>query len=1044
MGINTIFARLIGRQHTLTGISGIRFIYLLWCLLTFSNGLSVGQELRPAPLSKGYHKTANSDFPSSALAKRSGSQKIHVLVLRAEFQRDTVATTTGDGLFQMEPIPGIIVDPPPHNREYFEDHMEALRRYYLSVSRGKVDITYEVFPKISDRFYKLPHTMDYYGPAQPEELLDERLSELLHDALIEADKDPEIDFSQYQSFLIFHSGVGSDFVIDEFFNPTPNDIPSVFLDFDHLNRTLGKDIDFFEGIPVDDGSIFIREGLILPETESKQDFEIGLNGIVAHQFGHQLGLPSLFNTSDGRTAIGNFGLMDVGFGNENGLIPSQPCAWSKIFLGWEEPIEIRSGTEIPIFASLSEDPRRIYKIPISKEEYFLLENRQNDFNGDSLIADVSPRGVLLGVDDYDTGIAKAGELTGAGILIWHIDERIISSGLIDNTVNADHRNRGIDLEEADGAQDIGELFEGALPGFILPVNGIPEDFYFKENAVSPSPEFTPTSNPNSNANNRANSQISIFDFSSIDTMMTFSLSIGFSKTGFPQYTGSEFNDISPVYGRLDSEHEGLVAVTALGDIIVVDGITGEPVWGNMELRPDINRLEDTTNTSVMVFAHVSPPVKTSPVLWSVSGEDHSRIAVVDGENTLYIWKLKESELDSEDNLIIQKRIDDEISSEILVTSSAIVMGDTEGRILFFDHNGNSLRQVPSTGSAIVGFAEYNGIASISEDGIVTWMTNNGDILWQKDLNFTAAYPPAVMSSAGSEYYISCSDSAGNLVLLSEAGEIMDGFPRKEAAGYTAPPSLGDIDGDGYLDIVLSSTHRIFAYNFTGSSLDNFPVTLVREDSADIGRAQPLLVDLDADNKMEVITGSHNGTITALDFRGEVVPGFPLSCGQNLSSTPFLKFNEENGVLNIFAGSNDRWLYGWALELPAGAGRIDWGSYLNGGTHSGNSVQITDPLPPDVDRLLDKESVYNYPNPVENSITFFHYKVNQPSKVVITIYDIIGEQIASLTVEDVVPGVENEVEWNTDELGTGVYIVKVEAESPSSGKEHAIIKMAVVR
>ena len=70
---------------------------------------------------------------------------------------------------------------------------------------------------------------------------------------------------------------------------------------------------------------------------------------------------------------------------------------------------------------------------------------------DSVNIEKDDNGVITEIPNYDLG------LPASGFLIWHIDERIIYSGLNDYSVNSDKTHRGIDLEEADGAQDIGYM-----------------------------------------------------------------------------------------------------------------------------------------------------------------------------------------------------------------------------------------------------------------------------------------------------------------------------------------------------------------------------------------------------------------------------------------------------------------------------------------------------------------------------------------------------------------------------------------------------------
>lgn len=78
--------------------------------------------------------------------------------------------------------------------------------------------------------------------------------------------------------------------------------------------------------------------MIIPSTELRELqllsgntlIELGINGLLAASFGSYLGLPDLFNTSNGKTAIGRFGLMDgQSLFSYNGIFPPEPSAWEK-------------------------------------------------------------------------------------------------------------------------------------------------------------------------------------------------------------------------------------------------------------------------------------------------------------------------------------------------------------------------------------------------------------------------------------------------------------------------------------------------------------------------------------------------------------------------------------------------------------------------------------------------------------------------------------------------------------------------------------------
>ena len=103
------------------------------------------------------------------------------------------------------------------------------------------------------------------------------------------------------------------------------------------------------GVPVQGGG-YVANSLVLPETESRKIpgiggdvfLEYGINGLLCASLGNFLGLPDLFDTKSGATAIGRFGLMDgQGIFSFSGVFPPEPSAWEKYWL--DGSIQSRSG-----------------------------------------------------------------------------------------------------------------------------------------------------------------------------------------------------------------------------------------------------------------------------------------------------------------------------------------------------------------------------------------------------------------------------------------------------------------------------------------------------------------------------------------------------------------------------------------------------------------------------------------------------------------------------------------------------------------------------
>ncbi len=495
---------------------------------------------------------------------------VRIAAIRVSFLADDSPGTTGNGSFLLNaPIDTCgryTIDPVPHDRSYFESQLVAVNNYFRSVSYGKFGLDLDqsiVFPLSDENSYVLPEKMDYYHPYNQTDLHDQRVTELFRDAIETAYNDDEIDFSNYDHVVVFHAGIGQDFSLP-FLDPTPEDIPSTFIDGDMLQEYVGGVLQF--------GTTTINQGIILPETqnhlfyqeseniffdaEEPCDYQYGLTGTFALMLGFAIGLPPLWDTNSGQSGIGIFGLMDQGSNNGRGLIPAPPDAWSRKFAGWELPL-IAMPSKMINLPSRSED--NLVQIPINETEYFLIENRTNWYRGnmyidstryliyenteryppfvevlfDSVAVEKDENGVVTAIPDYDLG------LPASGLLIWHIDENIISSGLDNYLVNGDRANRGVDLEEADGAQDIG------FPSIFLfsdPSAGYFGDLWFKGNPeyerANPSmeglaPEFGTFTYPSTVSNEGASTFITIGDISVQADTMSFTISSSLLADGFP-------------------------------------------------------------------------------------------------------------------------------------------------------------------------------------------------------------------------------------------------------------------------------------------------------------------------------------------------------------------------------------------------------------------------------------------------------------------------------------------------------------------------------
>lgn len=168
------------------------------------------------------------------------------------------------------------------------------------------------------------------------------------------------------------------------------------------------------------GRIRVSDYLILPVQEPGTCEPLQV-GVLAHETGHALGLPDLYDFDGTASGAGAWDLM--GNGSHNALhSPAHPSAWSKEQLGWVRVDWIEPGQDSLRLAPVVRERTVLrYDLPGPRGEYLLLENRQR-----------------IGSDSY---------LPGTGLLAWRVDPERAALG----AWNGIGRYRGVELVRAGNA-----------------------------------------------------------------------------------------------------------------------------------------------------------------------------------------------------------------------------------------------------------------------------------------------------------------------------------------------------------------------------------------------------------------------------------------------------------------------------------------------------------------------------------------------------------------------------------------------------------------
>ncbi|TAK56133.1 MAG: hypothetical protein EPO24_11460 [Bacteroidetes bacterium] len=1041
-------------------------------------------------------KLRSEDTPRRQTATSVIPDTLRVLCAMVEFQPDDDSRTSGNGSFDRSDSVQKIIDPPPHNKAYFEQHVTFARNYFRKVSDEK----FTVIGDVLDSVYMLPNKMQYYSPPR-NSTGNTALGWLVHDTWRAVDSvTPGIPFSNYDAFIIFHAGVGRDVASDiQELDPTPFDIPSIYFGLASLQSIFGAS---YQGVPVADSTMFINNSMILPETESRKYssiagtflLQLGINGLLVASIGSHLGLLDLFDTKTGRTGIGRFGLMDgQSIFSWNGVFPPEPSAWEKQFLGWVEPITISSGDEIYPLPAVSKNNSSdtIYKVLISAREYFLIENRNRDANRDSAIITTifygdtlrkawrhdtsnfnaydidSIYGNVIDVDEFDWSLpggvnSRTNEWFDGGTLVWHIDEDVINANLSTNSVNADPDHRGVDLEEADGSQDIGQSYEFLEPGSGSE-DGTALDFWYEGNSAPvrfKKNRFTPTTFPNSNSYSGANSHIYLKDFSTRSPRMTVKIQIGDDDVkvtyGFPKYVGPiQASSSIHIYGIPNSA--GVVTSTENG-IFAWDISKNAPAFPSGNTNGIIaNRTLQCSDGYFGTLAVKDFNNDGIPEL--VQSENGCHLPFNQIGSLVSFWSLKDTNTDGQADKFKELLLDyNSTVTSPVVTDSFFAFGLSDGLVSFNKLDG-SHSEVSFTSTAserIVGLSawEVDKFIVTLSNGTV-YVTRPYWFLSEKKISDSLSAPAiagTISSTIGKCIVVATPD--GDVYLLKNNLSPLSGFPFSTHSEIANAPALADIDNDGQRDIVVFSGNKIWAINAAGAVLDNFPITISTVNTI---LTSPVIADIDVSGTADIVAVTQEGLVVAYDKTGKLLSGFPLQSGKNSGTTPVIFTNpglhEYSCCLDIglVVISDDGYMYSWTtgytseypLPTTIFAG-FPWPQYMHDAQNTG---LVEDPLTltPRSNEFLPAALAYNWPNPVgvnEGYKTHIRYFVRENAAVEIKILDLAGDLVATMQGPGV-GGLDNEIEWDVSSIESGIYFAHIEAKGATTGGT-AIIKIAVVK
>ncbi|MDD5529496.1 MAG: C25 family cysteine peptidase [bacterium] len=347
------------------------------------------------------------------------------------------------------------------------------------------------------------------------------------------------------------------------------------------------------------------------------------------------------------------------------------------------------------------------------------------------------------------------------------------------------------------------------------------------------------------------------------------------------------------------------------------------------------------------------------------------------------------------------------------------------------------------------------------------------------------YAPGILTAAvgnldsDSLMEIVFGDSTGKIWTVNGDGSSLPGWP-VTLDGKVLTPTLGDIDKDGELEIVVATSEKLYVLKKDGTVFTGWtPIPIEIGFKPGVFQS-PTLGNLDSDSLLEVVITTFCGEgsiISVFNQDGTFVPGWPDTIYMNLATSPIIGDMDGDAEQEIIVNTVSGILYAYntdgtfvtgyprgiltqvwdGVESPAGTfadlnkdGHMDviwcskyytfafntrggnpqlsdWPTYKHDVRHTGcydfKMPVGVEEQPPSLAPWVGKP----LPNPFKGT-TLLSFSVPKVTAVKINVFNLAGQNIKTLLDEKVKPGFHS-VNWtgknqNGEKVPSGIYFIRV--------------------
>ena len=703
------------------------------------------------------------------------------------------------------------------------------------------------------------------------------------------------------------------------------------------------------------------------------------------------------------------------------------------------------------------------------------------------------KGLIVGLSSYDAG------LPASGIVVWRVNDWYLRETLQYGIANfwggdtlRDHQF-GIAMVESDGVLSIGKTFKNALGEDtydygsgtdLLPHLRYSEKKKFDTvKAIGPSGyantmttmggytgvKITVNVPKDAREEKTANAFMgdSVVNFAAQTISVTISIDDGSIEGGkFPREIGLN----SAVRGAVfvdDPENEG-------EKILVVGAEDGT--------LQAFNAMGDTlfvADTAIVQKSLTRDGAEREVPLYRVGASYGPLVGMAsDGKDVYSLHTKKLVKTSFAGGFPVQQEIDiDSATAGPLVYDGKIMVADkTEGRSFVWTFSGSSfdgksapIREIPAP---VVDMAK----CSRTDDAFALAVVTAENFVYKK-------YGKKLDGASGEKWKIACTDldrdGSDDVIVVGSRGTVAAYVvgdmelkalwtkTYKRGAGgtsglkdETSGIALGDINGDGYPEIVFLGDNLVYALDRSGLPIAGFPVKISRGTPVTGFMSDPLLVDVTGDDIPEILVPSSDGLVYAYTGKGtEVKDQFPLAAGsfeyQDTLGTiyPMSIFvadavpGKKSAGPELYALHRNslsafrlRKANGSAAESPAA-----WALPAGGNERTGyfDASRLGD-----VEKMEEKDEIsefFVFPNPVRGGVAKARFEIGaQAKEATLEFYDITGLCVFKQKMEEPAQGRNQFENLDLKKLGSAVYTVKLKVKFKSGKTKQKLYRVGVIK